>query len=87
MRVRRPPFVAERLESIAWLRETTGLSESGIRRLVRSGTIPAVRVGRRILFRPNSIERFIEQRESGGDIPARRGRRPRPVQPHNAANG
>lgn len=67
---------AERLKNIAWLREHTGLSESGIRRLVRCGTLPAVRIGRRILFRPSSIERFIEEREAGGHIPARRGRRP-----------
>ena len=72
----KPTRGSERLESIAWLREHTGLSESGIRRLVRSGTLPSVRVGRRILFRPSSIERFITLRESGGDIPARRGRRP-----------
>jgi excisionase family DNA binding protein len=60
---------------IPWLRETTGLSESGIRRLVRRGVIPAVRIGRRILFRPSSIARFVEERESGGNIPPRRGRR------------
>ena len=64
------------LWSIPRLREHTGLSESGIRRLVRSGVIPSVRIGRRILFRPASIERFIQDREAGGDIPARRGRRP-----------
>lgn len=65
----------ESLWDIPRLRSHTGLSESGIRRLVRGGALPAVRIGRRILFRPSSIERFIEARESGGDIPAKRGRR------------
>ncbi len=73
----KPPLTnGEQLRDIPWLRETTGLSESGIRRLVRRGTLPAVRIGRRILFRPCSIARFIEGRESGGDIRAKRGRRP-----------
>lgn len=69
-----PEAGEEYLWNITRLSEYMGLSESGIRRLVRRGVIPAVRVGRRILFRPMSIERFIEERETGGDIPAARGR-------------
>jgi excisionase family DNA binding protein len=65
----------EGLWDIPRLKQHTGLSESGIRRLVRRKTLPAVRIGRRILFRPSSIERFIEERETGGDVSARRGRR------------
>lgn len=64
----------EQLQDIAWIVSQTGLSESGIRRLVRRGVLPAVKIGRRILFRPSSIAQFIEARESGGDIPAHRGR-------------
>ncbi len=64
----------EPLRDIAWLKEVTGLSESGIRRLVRRATIPSVRIGKRLLFRPSSIEKFITSRETGGDIPPRRGR-------------
>lgn len=66
---------SENLWSIVRLREYTGLSESGIRRLVRRGILPAVRVGRRILFRPDSIEKFLDGRESGGHILPRHGRR------------
>jgi excisionase family DNA binding protein len=69
------PTFGERLRDVGWLMTQTGLSESGIRRLVRRGTVPSVRIGRRILFKPSSIERFIAERESGGDIPAKRGRR------------
>jgi excisionase family DNA binding protein len=65
----------EKLWDVPRLQEYTGLSQSGIRRLVKRGTLPSVRVGRRILFRPSSIQRFIESREQGGDIPAQRGRR------------
>lgn len=64
----------EHLWNITRLSAYMGLSESGIGRLVRRGVIPAVRVGRRILFRPISIERFIEERETGGDILAARDR-------------
>ena len=71
---------AERLLSISRLKEHTGLSESGIRRLVRQGVIPAVRIGRRILFKPCSIARFLDQRETGGDIQPRRGRKVRSVE-------
>jgi predicted DNA-binding transcriptional regulator AlpA len=70
-----PP--GESLWDIKQLKKYTGLSESGIRRLARRGTIPSVRINRRILFRPSSIERFILSREQGGDIPARRGRKRR----------
>lgn len=68
--------VGERLRGIPWVSEYTGLSPTGIRRLVRRGILPHVRINRRILFRPSSIFRFIEQREAGGDIAPRRGRRP-----------
>lgn len=74
MRTRSTLTYGEHLKSIPWIKETTGLSESGIRRLVRRGTLPAVRIGRRILFRPSSIAKFIADRESGGHITPRRGR-------------
>lgn len=67
--------LSERLVAIPWVVDYTGLSHSGIRRLVRRGTLPAVRIGRRILFRPASIARFIEQRELGGDVRPQQGRR------------
>lgn len=66
--------VHDKLEGVRWVSEYTGLSETGVRRLVRRGTLPHVRINRRILFRPSSIARFIEERESGGNLPARRGR-------------
>lgn len=75
----------EQLRDIGWLTSQTGISESGCRRLVRRGVLPAVRIGRRILFRPSSIARFIEARESGGDIPARRGRPRHRKSGHDAA--
>lgn len=68
---------AKRLWGIPTLREHLGISESQIRRMARAGILPSVRIGHgrgRILFRPSSIERFIESREAGGDISAKRGR-------------
>jgi excisionase family DNA binding protein len=52
------------------------LSPTGVRRLAHRGVLPSIKLGRRILFNPRSIERLIANREVGGDIPARRGRRP-----------
>jgi excisionase family DNA binding protein len=66
----------ESLWSIAELLEHIPISESAVRRLVRRGVLPAIRVGRRILFRPSSIVRFLDERERGAHVPARRGRRP-----------
>ena len=38
------------------------ISESGVYRLVRSGELPRVKVGKRTLFEPHAIRRFIASR-------------------------
>jgi excisionase family DNA binding protein len=38
------------------------ISESGVYRLVRSGDLPRVKVGKRTLFEPHEIRRFIASR-------------------------
>ena len=38
------------------------ISESGVYRLVRSGALPRVKVGKRTLFEPDEIRRFIASR-------------------------
>jgi len=62
----------ERLRWIPWLRNTTGLSESGFRRLVRQGVLPAIRIGRYLV--PAPIHRDVRQRR-------KRGRRSNPSWP------
>ena len=51
------------------------ISESGVYRLVRSGELPRVKVGKRTRFEPDEIRRFIASRrdvaceEQGGQEP------------------
>ena len=40
-----------------------GLSPTALRRLERAGEIPSVRIGRRVLFRRESLAAFLEARE------------------------
>jgi predicted DNA-binding transcriptional regulator AlpA len=70
------PVAIEGLWSVAMLRQRIGISPTTIHRLVRRGTLPAIKINRRILFRPSSIEEFIRDRESGASITRPRGRRP-----------
>ncbi len=39
-----------------------GVSVSTVRRLVRSGDLPAFRVGRQLRFRPEDIDAYIESK-------------------------
>jgi excisionase family DNA binding protein len=43
-----------------------GISERGLSRLTKSGAIPVVRIGRRVLIDPADLRAFIESRKSGG---------------------
>ena len=65
------------LMTVSQTAERLNLSPTGVRRLAHRGQLPFLRLGRRIMFNPRSIERLIANREVGGDIVARRGRRPR----------
>jgi excisionase family DNA binding protein len=66
----------EGLWDVERLADYLSLSTTQVRRLARQAVLPYVRIGTRILFKPASIERFLDQREQGGYLPARRGRRP-----------
>ena len=55
------------IEALLSLDEVTRLlriSESGVYRLVRSGELPRVKVGKRTLFEPCEIRRFIATRRN-----------------------
>ena len=45
-------------------RKNFRLSEGSFDRLVKSGTVPHVQLGRRKLFRASSLEQFLERSES-----------------------
>jgi excisionase family DNA binding protein len=47
------------------------LSRPTVYRLIRAGQLPVVRIGARILFRPESLEAFVRGAERSGVGPAR----------------
>jgi excisionase family DNA binding protein len=53
----------EQLWTYADVGRLLGLSEDSIRRRVKDGSIPAIRMGTRIRFRPATIRRILEERE------------------------
>ena len=52
----------EALLSLDEVAQLLRISESGVYRLVRSGELPRVKVGKRTLFEPHEIRRFIASR-------------------------
>ena len=46
--------------------ERTGLSLSSVRKLTRSGEIPHIRVGRRILYPAEALAEWLTQKTVGG---------------------
>jgi excisionase family DNA binding protein len=66
----------EPLWSVQQVARATGLSDSGVRRLARAGILPTIRFGHRILFRPSAVMQIVSEREVGGSVPPRHGRRP-----------
>ena len=60
------PSTVERLLSAKQACETLGISVALLRRLVHSGDLAVVRLGRRRLFRPSDLVALVEhQRHSG----------------------
>lgn len=57
---RRKPDVKPAAMGVAEAAATTGLSETTIRRLERSGQLRSVRIGKRILFRVGDVAALLE---------------------------
>lgn len=53
--------------------DQTGLSISQIRKLTRSGEIPHIRVGRRILYPAEALAEWLTQKTVGGLDPEKDG--------------
>lgn len=53
--------------------ESLSLSVRMVDELVKSGDLPAVRIGRAIRFRPSALEYFIEAREGRKPVAKRKG--------------
>lgn len=50
---------------VAEAAEYIGVSKDTIYKLVREGEIPHIRLGKRILFRIESLEAWLQEREAG----------------------
>jgi len=53
--------------------ERTGLSLSSVRKLTRSGEIPHIKVGRRILYPTDALAEWLTQKTVGGLDPEKDG--------------
>jgi excisionase family DNA binding protein len=60
------PVALEALQALPEARRLLNLSDAGVRRLVLNGQLPAVRIGRRLLFEPDALRRFIEEHRTRG---------------------
>ena len=59
--------------SAAEVSEQTGISISLVRKLTRSGEIPHIRVGRRILYPAEALAEWLTQQTVGGNAPEKDG--------------
>ena len=65
-----PPAARPGLLSAREARARLGIAERTLRNWTRPhGPIPAVRVGRRVLYDPRTLDRFIAEREADGAAP------------------
>jgi excisionase family DNA binding protein len=58
------PHTGDVLLTTAVAAEILGISVSGVRRLMGTGVLSAVKVGRAVRFRRDDIDEFIEQRKT-----------------------
>jgi excisionase family DNA binding protein len=54
----------QQLENIRWVSRITGLSVSTLYKMTAKNEIPVVRFGRKVMFRPQDIEEFVNGRHS-----------------------
>ena len=61
----------QNLLSVEAAAELLSLSRWTIRVYEREKKIPSVRIGRRVLFRPEDLERFVQERTGAATEPAK----------------
>ena len=58
----------QRLLTVREVAETTRVSTMTVYRLIRSGALPAIRVGKHFRIRPRELEAYLESQSTrGGD--------------------
>ena len=59
---KRRPFVGDRLLTVGEVAATMRVSNMTVYRLIKSGELPALRVGKNYRLRQSDVERFLDER-------------------------
>jgi excisionase family DNA binding protein len=59
---RRRPFLGERLLTVAEVADTMRISNMTVYRLIKSGQLGAVRVGKNFRIRESDVDRYLRER-------------------------
>jgi excisionase family DNA binding protein len=59
---RRRPFVGDRLLTVGEVAGTMRVSNMTVYRLIKSGELPAVRVGKNYRIRESDVDRYLQER-------------------------
>jgi excisionase family DNA binding protein len=59
---RRRPFLGERLLTVAEVADTMRVSNMTVYRLIKSGQLGAVRVGKNFRIRESDVDRYLRER-------------------------
>jgi excisionase family DNA binding protein len=63
---KRRPFVGDRLLTVAEVAATMRVSNMTVYRLIKSGDLPAIRVGKNYRIRESDMDGYLEQRQVEG---------------------
>jgi excisionase family DNA binding protein len=63
---KRRPFVGDRLLTVGEVAATMRVSNMTVYRLIKSGQLPAIRVGKNYRIRESDMDRYLEQRQVEG---------------------
>ena len=66
---RRRPYGADRLLTVADVAETMRVSNMTVYRLIKSGALAAVRVGKNYRIRESEVDRYLSERSVHVDFP------------------
>ena len=66
---RRRPFNADRLLTVADVAETMRVSNMTVYRLIKNGSLAAVRVGKNYRIRESEVDRYLSERSVQVDFP------------------
>ena len=66
---RRRPYNADRLLTVADVAETMRVSNMTVYRLIKSGALAAVRVGKNYRIRESEVDRYLSERSVQVDFP------------------